>query len=47
VVSVANGMFGRDEKKYIQGFAGEALVPQPAYGYHTTTAKPQRNTNTQ
>jgi len=22
-------------------------VPQPAYGYHTTTAKPQRNTNTQ
>ena len=22
------------------------LVPQPAYGYHTTTAKPQRNTNT-
>jgi len=24
----------------------EALVPQPTYGYHTTTAKPQRNTNT-
>ena len=24
----------------------EALVSQPAYGYHTTTAKPQRNTNT-
>ena len=24
----------------------EAPVPQPAYGYHTTTAKPQRNTNT-
>ena len=24
----------------------EALVPQPAYGYHTTTAKPQHNTNT-
>jgi len=24
----------------------EALVPQPAYGYHTTTAKPQRNNNT-
>ena len=24
----------------------EALVPQPAYGYHTTTAKPQRNSNT-
>jgi len=23
-----------------------ALVPQPAYGYHTTTAKPQRNANT-
>jgi len=23
-----------------------ALVPQPAHGYHTTTAKPQRNTNT-
>ena len=23
-----------------------ALVPQPAYGYHTTTAKSQRNTNT-
>jgi len=22
------------------------LVPQPAYGYHTITAKPQRNTNT-
>ena len=22
------------------------LVPQPAYGYHTTKAKPQRNTNT-
>ena len=21
-------------------------VPQSAYGYHTTTAKPQRNTNT-
>ena len=24
----------------------EALVLQPAYGYHTTTAIPQRNTNT-
>jgi len=24
----------------------EALVPQPAYGYHTTTAKPQCNNNT-
>jgi len=24
----------------------EALVPQPAYGFNTTTAKPQRNTNT-
>ena len=24
----------------------EAIVPQPAYGYHTTTAKPQRNNNT-
>ena len=24
----------------------EALVPQPAYGYHTAPAKPQRNTNT-
>ena len=24
----------------------EVLVPQPAYGYHTTTAKPQRNTTT-
>ena len=24
----------------------EALVLQPAYGYHTTPAKPQRNTNT-
>jgi len=24
----------------------EALVFQPAYEYHTTTAKPQRNTNT-
>jgi len=24
----------------------EELVPQPSYGYHTTTAKPQRNTNT-
>jgi len=23
-----------------------ALVLQPVYGYHTTTAKPQRNTNT-
>jgi len=22
------------------------VVLQPAYGYHTTTAKPQRNTNT-
>jgi len=22
------------------------VVPQPAYGYHTTTAVPQRNTNT-
>ena len=21
-------------------------VPKPAYGYHTTTVKPQRNTNT-
>ena len=33
------------------GFCGirmqaEELVPQPAYGYHTTTAKPQSNTNT-
>jgi len=25
---------------------GEALVLQPASGYHTTPAKPQRNTNT-
>ena len=24
----------------------EALVLQPAYGYHTTPAKPQRNSNT-
>jgi len=24
----------------------EALVPQPAYGYHTTTAIPQCNSNT-
>jgi len=24
----------------------EALVPQSAYGYHTTIAKPQRNTKT-
>jgi len=24
----------------------EALVPRPAHGYHTTTAKPQPNTNT-
>jgi len=24
----------------------EALVLQPAYGYHTTRAKPQSNTNT-
>ena len=24
----------------------EALVLQPAYGYHTTPAKPQRNTST-
>jgi len=24
----------------------EGLVLQPAYGYHTTTAIPQRNTNT-
>ena len=24
----------------------EALVPQPAYGYHTTPAKSQRNNNT-
>jgi len=29
-----------------QQVAVMALVPQPAYGYHTTTAKPQRNTNT-
>jgi len=29
------------------GWGGvEALVPQPAYGYHTTPAKPQRNNNT-
>ena len=27
-------------------FGCGALVPQPAYGYHTTTAIPQRNTNT-
>ena len=25
---------------------GGVVVPQPAYGYHTTTAKPQRNTST-
>ena len=24
----------------------KAIVLQPAYGYHTTPAKPQRNTNT-
>ena len=28
------------------GWGGVALVPQPAYGYHTTPAKPQCNTNT-
>jgi len=28
------------------GMQAEALVLQPAYGYHTTPAKPQRNTNT-
>ena len=28
------------------GIRMEALVLQPAYGYHTTPAKPQRNTNT-
>ena len=28
------------------GVQAEALEPQPAYGYHTTTAKLQRNTNT-
>jgi len=25
---------------------GIVAVPQPAYGYHTTTAKPHLNTNT-
>jgi len=28
------------------GVVSEALVPQPAYGYHTTTARPQHNNNT-
>ena len=28
------------------GWGGVALVLQPAYGYHTTPAEPQRNTNT-
>jgi len=28
------------------GMQAEALVLQPAYGYHTTPAEPQRNTNT-
>ena len=28
------------------GGEAEALVPQPAYGNHTNTVKPQRNTNT-
>jgi len=27
-------------------FGCGGVVPQPAYGYHTTPAKPQRNTNT-
>jgi len=27
-------------------YEAEALVPQPPYGYHTTTAKAKRNTNT-
>jgi len=31
---------------YCSGMQTEALVLQPAYGYHTTPAKPQRNTNT-
>jgi len=26
-------------------YCSEALVPQPAYGYHTNKAKPQRKTN--
>jgi len=26
--------------------SGSMCVLKPAYGYHTTTAKPQRNTNT-
>jgi len=28
------------------GWGGVVCRFQPAYGYHTTTAKPQRNTNT-
>ena len=28
------------------GWGVGTAVPQPAYGYHTTPAKPQRNTNT-
>jgi len=28
------------------GVQAEALVPQPAYGYHTTPTEPHRNTNT-
>jgi len=31
---------------YCSGMQAEALVLQPAYRYHTTPAKPQRNTNT-
>jgi len=28
------------------GWGGVAALLQPAYGYHTTPAKPHRNTNT-
>ena len=45
-VSDVNTSILRSLRLYVLSMQAEALVPQPAYGYHTTTATPQRNTNT-
>jgi len=45
-VSDVNTSILRSLRLMCCGIRIQALVPQPAYGYHTTTAKPQRNTNT-
>ena len=47
IISLFTAQHVSDVNTSILRMQAEALVLQPAYGYHTTPAKPQRNTNTQ